>query len=401
MNIADGSNQSSGVRQDWERVACTCVVVGLILPTLFSTAVAEVQEHSTDTNPPWGRLERLRITIERPRRFIDPSGLAEVPDHWFFGGTHSNDLHALFQRAAISETDFNPARWQVTRDGIRVPVNAELLLSLSPEARQTLYPLLGQFPENFTQDAAFHFRKEIEAEVFHGARISQQTMNMVRSRFYERADTLWFADMGAVLTRVDTATERVELIKLLSRESALLVKLRVDENSDIKQLVNYWGRRGRAKDLEPLLESLQRTPGGATIDLAHLLPPFARMRLYSYPWPLEDGKETRQDCFWSSFNFFREQPEDRYGDAALVKAAFAKEFYIVKDAPTFGDILLVVNDQGMAVHAAVYLAEDIFFTKNGAAYAKPWVLMDRADMLACYTNNRPPRTILYRLRDAD
>jgi hypothetical protein len=138
-----------------------------------------------------------------------------------------------------------------------------------------------------------------------------------------------------------------------------------------------------------------------TIDIAHLLPAFARQRLYTYSLPLEDQAERKEDCYWTAFNFFRHIPEDRYGDAASVKAAFAADYYIVQDEPTFGDIILLLNDHGMTIHAAVYIAEDIVFTKNGAGFAHPWLLMESLDLQATYTGEKPPRMIVYRLKDSD
>jgi hypothetical protein len=80
------------------------------------------------------------------------------------------------------------------------------------------------------------------------------------------------------------------LIKTLARKSTLMVKLRINANTDIDMLDTYWGRGQRAKDIKPLLQSLVREGNGTTIDIIHLLP--ARAPLPALHLPL--AQRTRQ-----------------------------------------------------------------------------------------------------------
>ncbi len=359
----------------------------------------------TGDTPPWGRLERLRIAVERPTLFISMADGFALQTRWFFGGSQPGDLEAFLRGLKLPPPVLSPllnqANWVQDARGIWVPTTTEIVLGLTPEARQTLYPILAQFRENFAQSGAFRFRQDAEREWFANSGLSPTTLALVKERYYRSGNALCFADLGEVATKISSSAERLALLKALSRESTLLVKLHVDDQTDVARLIRYWGRRGRAKDLEPLLESLKRIPGGASIDISHLLPPFARMRLYTYPLPVEDQVERKQDCYWTAFNFFHEPPEDRYGDAASVKGAFAKDYFVVQDAPTFGDIILLTNERGMTIHAAVYIADDIVFTKNGNDFVHPWILMESADLMAVYTIKEPPRVIVYRLKDSD
>ena len=61
------------------------------------------------------------------------------------------------------------------------------------------------------------------------------------------------------------------------------MKLRITPDSDIPALTAYWKGSWRAKDIVPLLQSLTEVPGGATIDVAQLLPPFAGNTLIPIP----------------------------------------------------------------------------------------------------------------------
>lgn len=355
--------------------------------------------------PPWGRLERLRITVERPSLFIKPANAFNLQERWFFGGFQPAELQALLGGLdlppAVRTPLLNTSNWLQDARGVWVPTSPDIVFALPRPAREKLYPLLEQFRENFAQRGAFRFREDAEAEWLAGNNLSPATVALVRAGYYRSGSALCFADLGEVALKINSSREKLALLKALSRESTLLVKLHVNAQTDVERLVRYWGRRGRTKDLEPILESLKRIPGGATLDIAHLLTPFARMRLYTYPLPLEDEAERKQDCYWTAFNFFNETPQDRFGDAASVKAAFARDYFVVRGEPAFGDIVLLVNEHGMTIHAAVYLAEDILFTKNGNDCVRPWLLMESADLLALYTFTGPPRAIIYRLKDTD
>lgn len=367
--------------------------------------VSSSSNSQTNKTPRWGRLERQRITIERPKAFVSLSSGFALQKAWFFGGIQPDNLDKFLRGLPLPAANqaplLNRSNWTVDPHGVWVPAPPDVVLALTPEARQALYPLLAQFPENPAQIAAFRFRQDVLDEWFEESGLTPKTLALVKDRLYHRGNAVCFSDLGEIITQISSPAEQLALVKALSRESTLLVKLRVDKNTDVDTLVRYWGRRGRTKDLEPLLESLKRIPGGATIDIAHLLPAFARQRLYTYTLPLEDQVERKQDCYWTAFNFFRQTPEDRYGDAASVKAAFAADYYIVQDEPTFGDIILLLNDRGMTIHAAVYIAEDIVFTKNGAGFAHPWILMESLDLQATYTGEKPPRMVVYRLKDSD
>lgn len=365
------------------------------------TAAAPGPGAATET-PPWGLLERYRITIERPRALTSASPERYPPEtKWFFGNAEPAALASLFQSLALPAPFLDQSRWMVQPRGISVTVTPEQVLGLPAKARQQLYPLLAHFPENEAQSQAYSFPIDTAGDWFTDSELSPQTLALVTNRLYRQGDTLCFADLGEVLTQIKASDERVRLVKTLSRETTILMKLHVDAHTDVDALLKYWGRQGRAKDLEPLLESLKRIPGGASIDVVHLLPPFARMRLYTYPLPLPNAKELVQDCFWTSFNFFNEPPENRFGDTAGVKAALDKDYYIAQDDPRFGDLLMLVDQHGRAIHAAVYVADDVVFTKNGAAFTHPWLLMDLRDVLTLYGVDGPPRVIFYRLKDDD
>jgi len=129
-----------------------------------------------------------------------------------------------------------------------------------------------------------------------------------------------------------------------------------------------------------------------------LIPQFARMRLYTYPFPSEDPVVLRQDCYWTAMNFFNAVPDDRFINPAYTKQVLMADYYPVQSELTFGDVVFLFDSKGQVLHSAVYLADDVVFTKNGAHYNEPWTLMKLEDMLAYYPSDEPLRINAYRLK---
>jgi hypothetical protein len=141
---------------------------------------------------------------------------------------------------------------------------------------------------------------------------------------------------------------------------------------------------------------MTRVPEGATINVSHLLPPFARLRLYTYPNPA-DPNILREDCFWSSMNFFNHSPDNGFFDPDYTRKVLASDYSRVRDGSRqLGDMLMLRSKEGMALHMCVYIADDAVFTKNGANIQQPWVLMKLSEMLSSYEKDKPYEIFTYR-----
>jgi len=149
------------------------------------------------------------------------------------------------------------------------------------------------------------------------------------------------------------------------------------------------------KDARPFLESLQRLPGGGSANLVFLLPQFARSRLYTFPAPPKPG-DTPMDCHWSTMNFFNDPPDNRFCNPDFTVQYLKTNYYAIARPSLYGDLVLVFNDQGNAIHSAVYLADDIVFTKNGNNYAQPWTLLHMKDLAADYSPDGNIKLAFYR-----
>jgi len=176
-----------------------------------------------------------------------------------------------------------------------------------------------------------------------------------------------------------------DLVETLYGLPTYILRLRVNPDSDVDGLVRYWGKGGREKAIAPLLNSLARVPGGATINIAYLLPPFAQLRLYTFPYTSKDPTAARQDCFYTSLNFFNESPDTNFFNKTYTEQVLRSEYSLISRKPSLGDVVLVAQGSGEVIHACVYIADDFVFSKNGVAPEQPWVLMRMGDMLArCY-----------------
>jgi hypothetical protein len=66
----------------------------------------------------------------------------------------------------------------------------------------------------------------------------------------------------------------------------------------------------------------------------------------------------------------------------------------VYTGPMLGDLVLLSRPDGYLWHSAVYIADDIVFTKNGRRVTSPFVFMRLEDMKDFYPSD-PPLVLHY------
>ena len=188
--------------------------------------------------------------------------------------------------------------------------------------------------------------------------------------------------MPCVLRDIPDPKEKTGVLKTLTQQRSMLVRLRVTAKSDVNALVDYWGRAMWTNNVRAILRSLQKRPYGGALDLAELLPPLPTSLLHSYPVPQNSlaGPEVVKNCSWTAFNFFRDPPDPGYSDAHYVLGKLQTDFYPIQGDPRFGDVAVFLTSDQIMVHVATYLADDIFFTKNGDNPWHPWVYSTEADL---------------------
>lgn len=347
-------------------------------------------------NPgPWGDLEIVPIRIAPLPEFTPEISPLPADWRWAFPGMTGEALRALLTKLAIPpaqmEALLSTAASAPEVGGIAVVPTAEIVRSLPLEARRKIYLKLCQHDVNQDQTNAFRIPvAEFDARLGEMA-VPEAVKGLVRETSFGQGRFRFFADLRLALTMLPEVKDRSELVTNLAETSTLLVRLRMGKNSDVRALAGYWGRGGRSKDIEPLLESLTRPPQGQAIDVNLLLPPFARQRIYTYPSFTGDVPGRSHDCHWTALNFFHADPDDRFMESGQVRQTLDANYTRIFGKPMFGDLVLFAKADGMVFHSAVYIADDILFTKNGWRRIAPYVFMRLADVKDFYPSDEPPK----------
>ncbi len=353
---------------------------------------------------PWGTLETTTVVIEPPDDLLSLDASPVTHSVWRFVNHDRQQLSEL-----LAAVDLNPtaaaflgdvSKWTFAPRWIELRVPKNVVLELSPETRRSLYRVMAGYSENTQHFAPFSFRAETTAEWFGESDLTPETIALVEPLLYRRGESLLFSDLPLILSDVRPAQQRLELLRALSRSSTQLVKLRITPDSDIKAIAAYWSPGQRKRDIEPLLRSLPLTEAGVTIDVIHLLPRLARRLLYTFPAPAKPGESLFRDCHWTSLNFHKDEIDDSFADLDLVREAYQRDFREVAGEPQFGDIIIFVRQDGTALHACIYVAGDIVFTKNGVGASSPWILMKMPHLQERYPADIPLEIMVRRPRTA-
>jgi hypothetical protein len=349
-----------------------------------SPAPAEASAHDA-IEPRWGRIERLALRLEPAMGDISSDVCVTMP-RWR-GAPADVDL-------AMRTAALDPAQARALAEGVRcdprgcdVAPPLDLLGKLTRQQRSGLY-------EHVLSSAAeplfpIFRRRAVDADLWtRNAGLSASTVQALDDLVFQRGDLVFLADLPLLCSRTPSPSERARLVAALARTPGLVARVRVDASSDLDAVVRYWGRGGRA-----LLGSLARTPGGAAVDVMHLLPEQPRGRLYAYP----RAGEPSYDCHWTSMNFDAPKPDARMLDERAVMAAVAAEYREVEgQEPDLGDVLLFTAADGSVLHSAVHVVEDIVYTKNGRGHWSPWVLSTRSEVQAIYFRTAKLRVFRHR-----
>jgi hypothetical protein len=358
-----------------------------------SGSASTYSEGGTPCNPgPWGKLEYIPIKIETPEEFLSIQAFETTDPRWFFANMTKDAALTFMDRAGISSSEHAKlagAKWESTAPGAYVTPTDDVVVSLQPKVRQAIYTTLAQFPENSSQQDVFFFPSDDTSTFFDKSGVAEETVALVKQLCYPHGKLQFFADLPLVLRKLQTYDDKRRLAKAISRRFTLLLKVKVDSESNIDELLKYWGKAGNEKDLRPMLESLAKVPGGARISLVNLLPPNAAGRLYTFAFPSMEPLE-HDNCHWTSFNFFKDPPDNAFTNATVVRKTLETEYYPVFTDPRYGDLVFLSKPNGEIIHSSVYVADNIVYTKNGGHYLSPWMLMKIPDMLDAFAAMYPP-----------
>jgi hypothetical protein len=360
-----------------------------------ATTVAVSQPAPTG---PWGELEITPIDLEPPADAAERFATVDT-SKWYFRDCDLAQLTQLLQDAGLSQAQRDGIVQSCTPDpsinGLIATPDPAIVISLFPPARTAIYRVLAADAKN-AQAEPFRHRPDPHDDWFADTGLSAEILSIARRLVYRRGDMEAFVDVSAITPFLKSETDRAALFRALSAQSALLVKLRVRPHSDVRALTQYWGVGGRERQVGPLLESLARLPDGSPINVAQLLPQFARARVYTFPVLEGTSPNGRYDCHWTTFNFWNRVPDDDFTRTDYVARQIATGYHVIDKADQLGDVVLLVNGKGDGIHSAAYVADGIVFTKNGSSMAAPWIFVNLPDLLTYYETNGAVKTVILR-----
>jgi hypothetical protein len=340
--------------------------------------------------PPWGELLLSEIRMERPEEYLAFDCSTNRQATWVFPRMKTEQVRAVVQSygftAAQIERALSPRFLKTTGTDTTIKPDDELLFSLSPEARSALYRHLARYLENPTLGIPWVCTKERLDTLISNCKMDATAQAAFKKLLYTQNGQPCFADQEPMLRQLSLPEQRKAFIQSILRQKSVLVRLHLRPETDIDKLIGYWVAPAsgvRYKDIRPLLESLKRLPEGGNISLLYFLPPFARQRLYTFPF-LTGAGENKENCHWTTMNFFNDPPDDRFFDLGYMNKFLHENYYQIASATAYGDVILLLDAQNNLIHSAVHIADDIVFTKNGNSYQQPWVLMHLKDLLEVY-----------------
>ncbi|MEZ5316886.1 MAG: hypothetical protein R2752_05745 [Vicinamibacterales bacterium] len=335
---------------------------------------------TTANSDRWGELKVTPIVISPPAEYIPIEAYEPVQPRWHFPKTTMDGLARVLESVGLGADDV--ARLTATAqaapaiEGVVVSPPTDLIRGMTPDVRGRLYLLLGRSPLNFAQQSAFRFYGQ-SLDEWLGPDLSPKTRALIEPLVYRSGDFMFFADLELIRGQIGGGPELQHLVKRLLSQATALVTLRINDPTKLDELVEYWGRGGRKTDIRPLLESIVDGGPGYAIDITHLLPEMARRLLYRYPKvSLEDlSKPQLANCFWTALNFFNDEPDDSLLDPARALQRLKQGYFIVHDDLQLGDIVAFSDRNLNVFHVAVYIADDLVFTKNGFFSLAPWTII--------------------------
>lgn len=349
---------------------------------------------------PWGHITWQTIELKPPKDYVSVDICPSRIEPWIFPGFDRKDVLELFRSAGFDETQRSWLARALHCPGgdrpCRVHPSRLLQKQMTPGARSRIYEVLREYRVNGFIRQGSRAPVDQPEKLLDWSALTPKAFQVVSSLSYRSGDFTEFTDIAVACSLLPNDNDRLSLFKALLRETVLTGQLHVSNSTDIQDLLDFWGRGMRGKSVRALLASLADQPAGGRLDVSHLLPPFARARLYTYP----EVDAPPYDCHWSALSFWNDQfdaPMDSPDDIQkLVRERYEP---VPERNRLFGDMVVLTDITYRAIHSAIYVADDVFFTKNGRGLVSPWVLMRLKDIVNLYLTSRSIQVSYYRLKE--
>ena len=339
---------------------------------------------------PWGELHTVPFVITAPDELLPVRAIESGGTHWLFKNSTVSEISHLLEAAdmpaAQREALLAPAVAQVKGIDLELAPTPDMVSALPEKAREALYRRLAQFREN--SSAFFFIHKDTLDTRFDESGVSADTLALFHRFSCKHGDYLVFGGLPAMLAQLPSYEEKVRFMKALTRQKTMLIRVRLTKDSDVRALTDYWGKGVWAPNIRTILEGVERVPGSTFMSIIPLLPPLPASQIYFYPIvqsnPL-NGPPPVHDCHWTSLNFFRDTADTRAVTPETFTEELAANYFPITGDPRYGDVLILATPSGEILHSAVFIADEIVFTKNGSTAIYPWMFSTIPDLLMQYS----------------
>jgi hypothetical protein len=352
---------------------------------------------------PWGTLQSYFVHIAAPDSILELFPLPSAVPTWDFVGLRTDEVRRLLDRPGIPAEAraelLDTNRWTILADTIQITPSPATVLALPPEDRAAIYEVLARWESNEFQHSPWFVPGNDVDDWLEGSGLRPALIEAIRRTCYPLGRAKCFSDASLLMSMATSDGEARHMIKSLSRCRTAILRLALDGSESLDQIARYWGAGpANAKDFMPLLESIATNPSVRHLDVVHVLPPYARKLLYTYPHPSLAVGGQFPDCHWTTLNFFNYRPEGRLFDNDGATMRVLEGYERVAGPPTFGDVLFLTNAEGHAIHSCVHLADGFVFTKNGSNVISPWLVMQLEEVRDRYSRTGEPAVEIYRKR---
>ncbi len=348
------------------------------------------------------RLFQTTLRLEPLRRQI--AGMPAFPGEWRLAPTMAERFDEIMSAGRFPEQVAFELRRRMTiapttREGVIVP-DSKLLDLFDAAARQRWWSVLAghafnasyRWPVTITE----HGLAALEADPrFAGA------VERIRRWSATEGRRVIFADLFAVESALPDAATRIEFFQQLLGTDTAFVKV-VSTNTEpevVSRQAAYWLSHGRSRTVEPMLAAVARIEGSDRIDLAHLLPRFARSVLYTYPPDFSTAWEPSRDNAILAAGFFDPDIDPGPVIAAGFTAWLKQNCEQIDEPRQFGDIVVFENTATTQwPFAAVYIADGLVLGRRPGIYG-PWELLPESEVSRLNPRFRGNKGAVFRPRE--
>lgn len=346
--------------------------------------------------PPGDTLEKLDPPAREPVWAFDGITVVEIQEH-LAAVEMPDDVRRELQEL------FAQARWEPPGLLVAHPPT-ELVLQTPREFRARVFPFLmgGGSVADYAQHIPFPPGVTPE-KWFDVTAVSEAQRAQLAELFYPCHGEWRLSDFGALYHALPTESQQLSAQRAALRMPALVVLLERPAPGEAAAIAEYWSG-GKDKSMRVLLQSFAASED-RFLDITHLLPPIARELVNTYFLPPTPAMTP--SCFWTTFNFGAEEPDERYlvipgvwtEHREVAWQDLLTNYERVTAPAQWGDVIAYRTGNVEAVdHVCVFLADGVVFTKNGYAFSAPWILSSLASVDEVYRKDPATERVTFRKR---